>query len=247
MFDWRLDEANVTLFVLVDSNGDEVAGLGSGFTLQLSKNGGGFAGSAGTKAEIGNGWYSYTNTVGEADTEGTVALKVTGAGVVQQNLVANVRDVPADVWSEATRTLTQSATEIASAVDGDTITIHRGDTFIANITGLGDISDRAELWFTLKYKLSDTDDEAWVQIEEGAGLIRLNGEDASARQANGVITVTDDAAGNITITLDETETDDLEARAGIYYDIQVKTSAGNVSTLSAGSARVTRDVTRAVA
>lgn len=71
---------------MVDSNDTEVAGLGSGFTLQISKNGGAFAASAGIKAEIGSGWYSYLSTVGEADTVGPVSVKVTGAGAVQQNL-----------------------------------------------------------------------------------------------------------------------------------------------------------------
>lgn len=86
MFDWQLNQANQIDFVMVDSAGNEVAGLGSGFTLQLCKSGGSFAPSAGTKAEIGSGWYSYLSTAGEADTPGPVAVKVTGAGAVQQNL-----------------------------------------------------------------------------------------------------------------------------------------------------------------
>lgn len=86
MFEWTLNQTNRIAFVMVDSSGTEVAGLGSGYTLQLSKNGGAFAASGGTKAEIGNGWYTYLSTAGEADTVGVVAVKVTGAGAVQQNL-----------------------------------------------------------------------------------------------------------------------------------------------------------------
>lgn len=84
--EWQLNQANKITFVMVDSNNAEVAGLGSGFTLQVSKNGGAFAASAGTKAEIGSGWYSYLATAAEADTIGPVSIKVTGAGAVQQNL-----------------------------------------------------------------------------------------------------------------------------------------------------------------
>lgn len=84
--EWQLNQANKITFVMVDSNGAEVAGLGSGFTLQVSKNGGAFAASAGTKAEIGSGWYSYLAAAAEADTIGPVSIKVTGAGAVQQNL-----------------------------------------------------------------------------------------------------------------------------------------------------------------
>jgi len=84
--DWTLNQQNRIAFVMVDNTGTEVAGLGSGFTLEISKNGGAFVGSAGTKAEIADGWYTYLSTAGEADTIGPVAVKVTGAGAIQQNL-----------------------------------------------------------------------------------------------------------------------------------------------------------------
>lgn len=106
---WKLSQQNLITFVLVDSNGAEVTGLGNGFTLQISKAGGAFANSAGTKAEIGLGWYSYTSTSGEADTYGPVSIVVTGAGVVQQNLeyVVEERTISA---IEYTYTVTNSAT-----------------------------------------------------------------------------------------------------------------------------------------
>ena len=84
---WKLNQANRIVFVMIDSNGTEVTGLGGGgLTVEISKNGAAFAASAGTKAEIANGWYTYLATVAEADTVGVVAIKVTGAGSVQQNL-----------------------------------------------------------------------------------------------------------------------------------------------------------------
>lgn len=84
--EWKRNQQNRITFVMVDASSVEVTGLGSGFTLELSKNGGAFAASAGTKAEIGNGWYTYLSTAGEADTIGPVAIRVTGAGAQQQNL-----------------------------------------------------------------------------------------------------------------------------------------------------------------
>lgn len=83
---WIPNQTNLITFVMVDSSGTEVSGLGAGFTLTISKNGAAFAASAGTKAEIGSGWYSYLSTAGEADTPGVVSVLVTGAGAVQQNL-----------------------------------------------------------------------------------------------------------------------------------------------------------------
>lgn len=84
--DWQLNQQNRITFVLVDSNNNEVAGLGSIFTLEISKNGGAFAASAGVKGEIGNGWYTYLATTNEANTVGPLSIRVTGAGIVQQNL-----------------------------------------------------------------------------------------------------------------------------------------------------------------
>ena len=84
--EWELNQANTILFVLVDSSGNEVAGLGTAWTLELSKNGAAFVGSGGTKAEIGDGWYSYQSLASEADTRGPIAIKVTHASIVQQNL-----------------------------------------------------------------------------------------------------------------------------------------------------------------
>lgn len=92
-YQWEPNQVHEIDFVLVDSNNVEAPGLGSTFTLELRKIGGIFIASQGTKAEISNGWYRYTNVVSEADTPGQVSIRVTGTGILQQNLVAVVRDL----------------------------------------------------------------------------------------------------------------------------------------------------------
>lgn len=86
MYDWTFNQQNRIDFVMVDASNQEVAGLGGGYVLQISKNGGAFVASAGIKAEISSGWYTYLATAAEADTVGPVAIRVTGAGAIQQNL-----------------------------------------------------------------------------------------------------------------------------------------------------------------
>lgn len=86
MYDWVPNQANRITFVMVDLSDNEVSGLGAGFTLEIGKNGGAFVASAGTKAEMANGWYSYVSTASEADTMGPVSIRVNGAGCKQQNL-----------------------------------------------------------------------------------------------------------------------------------------------------------------
>lgn len=89
---WTPNQQNVILFVLVDAFGVEVTGLGSSFTLRISKAGATFATGAGTKSEVGLGWYRYVATAAEADTPGPVAIAVTEASVIQQNLEYVVAD-----------------------------------------------------------------------------------------------------------------------------------------------------------
>lgn len=84
--EWIASQQNRICFVMVDGNYNEVPGLGAAFNLFISKNGGPFNPSAGAKAEIGNGWYTYLSTALEASTIGPVSIYVTGAGCIQQNL-----------------------------------------------------------------------------------------------------------------------------------------------------------------
>lgn len=129
---WKLSQQNLITFVLVDSNGAEVTGLGSGFTLEISNAGGAFAASAGTKAEMGLGWYSYESTSSESNTYGPVSIVITGAGVAQQNMeyVVEERTINA---IEYTYAVTNSATTnplpgveiwIATDEDGNNVVWH---------------------------------------------------------------------------------------------------------------------------
>lgn len=144
-----------------------------------------------------------------------------------------------------TATLTQAGAEVAATLSGSDLTIRRGDSLSVALTSLGDISGRTKLWFTVKEQASDPDTAAVFQIEETDGLLYIDGDDAGT-SGNGAITVDDEAAGDITVTLDETETAKLRPNDSLVYDIQVLDS-GSISTLSAGEAEVTADVTRTVA
>ena len=90
MSDILIESTPKIVFVLVDSSGIEVAGLGTTFTLSISKNGGVFTPGAGTKGEIGNGWYHYSLLSSETDTSGPLAIKASGTGTIQQNLFYKV-------------------------------------------------------------------------------------------------------------------------------------------------------------
>ena len=142
-----------------------------------------------------------------------------------------------------------SSVTVNSAISGTAITILRGDTFECSISGLGSLASYVSLDFTVKRNAYQTDDEATIRIRKNAsgltdGLLTLNGATPSSAD-DGSIAITDAAAGDITITLAASCTDDLAT--GTYaYDVQL-IEVGDVSTLTSGKATVIADVTRAVA
>lgn len=149
-----------------------------------------------------------------------------------------------DVWSAATRTLTQTAAQLAAVLTGSAIVIQRGDSFSLSLTGLGSLANLSKLWFTAKQDRSDADASAIIQIEKTAGLVYLNAAGAST-PAHGTITVNDATSGNITVMLDKAETASLAEITG-DYDVQMLRNDGTVLTLTEGAFLVTSDITRAV-
>ncbi len=162
--------------------------------------------------------------------------------------VAALNDLSAaEVWASATRTLTQSGVSITSAVSGSKITIQRGDTLSAALTGIGSLSGYVSIDWTVKTARSDDDDDAILRIrlnQSGSddGLLRLNGAEATTA-ANGSITIDDAGDGDITIALSAVETAKLTAPDDLYYDVQIITASA-VSTLSVGDAATVADITQ---
>ena len=172
---------------------------------------------------------------------------IKGAGWTTETLAAI--DVLIDAIKAKTDLLDVSSVTVNSAISGTAITILRGDTFECSISGLGSLASYVSLDFTVKANKTQADTEALIRIRLNAtgladGLLTLNGATPSSAD-DGSIAITDAAAGDITITLAASCTDDLAT--GTYaYDVQL-IEVGDVSTLTSGKATVIADVTRAVA
>ena len=164
-----------------------------------------------------------------------VRATYTGATVLDSDSVTGV------AGQESAKLALADASAVA-IITGTTINVLRGDTWSISILGLGDISARTMLWFTIKFEHRASDDDAIVQIEETAGLIRINGA-AAGVPGNGSITVTDAVAGDITIALDEVETAKI-IPATMPYDVQMFDGT-DITTLTTGVVVVPADVTRA--
>jgi hypothetical protein len=173
------------------------------------------------------------------------------AGVIRVVADNNSLLEATDVWASATRTLTQSAAAVAEAVSGSTITITRGDTLSAALTGLASNTGYVSIDFTVKKSPDDADNDAILRIRKNAsgtddGLLRLNGAAlvSPVVATDGSITVASSTA--LTMALAARASDDLVPAAGYFYEIQIITASA-VTTITSGVCNISADITRAIA
>jgi hypothetical protein len=158
------------------------------------------------------------------------------------------------VWgnSSGVRNLTNPSSSVDAEPAVGTIALRQGDRWTHSITGLGPLAGRVRLYFTLKTSPTINDDSAaLIQIEEADGLLCLQGSQITGvDQAQGSITVDDEGAGNITLSLWPAATALLtpsRPNAIMYYDVKiVRTANTDAATLDAGTGTITSAVTRAV-
>lgn len=130
---------------------------------------------------------------------------------------------------------------IVAAGDGQTTRISQraGDTWTIPLTSLGDLSSAAKLIFAIKASDADADADALLTLDLD-GLQRLNGA-AYGTAGHGEIDITDDAAGDITITVAAVAAELFGKRKAVWALKQV-TSAGAVQTLRSGTFETTESI-----
>lgn len=131
---------------------------------------------------------------------------------------------------------------IPNNVTTNKVTAFRGDTWNIQLTGIGSLTGRTKLYFTVKARDNHPDTQALVQVEESAGLIYINSQLAST-PANATVTVTDAVNGNATITVSGVETAKLPPVDAGFYDVQM-ISASGVVTKAYGQFSIPADITR---
>jgi hypothetical protein len=185
------------------------------------------------------GIYLWTGTVPDGHRG---LIKFSAGGVVKTAISVNPQEVEnPDVKTSSLTSLPAVAT-VAATVSGTALTLRRGETLAIPLTGLGNLTGRTKLYFTLKGQDKDTDAQAVIQIEETAGLLRLNGAAATAGQ--GSLTVTDVTGGAATVGLTATAAAALPPGSAYLWDVEVVTGT-TVRTPVAGTAQVVSDITRA--
>jgi hypothetical protein len=166
-------------------------------------------------------------------------------------LQENEEEIDADVWAYTTRTLTQAAASVVSAVTGSSLTITAYVDYSATLTGLTIPSTWTKMWFTVKLEEEDADSESIIQIQvsnpadaTNDGLLYLEGA-AYATKTDGSLTV-NQSGGTVAIALKAAATDGLTRRRKLGYDVKVLTSAGARTQLTLGSCDVVLTETHAL-
>ena len=151
----------------------------------------------------------------------------------------------ADIWAYATRTLTQAAASVLAAVTGSTLSVVKGRTYDATLTGLTIQATWTGVKFTAKTDARDTDAESLLQLVVSNpaaaatdGVLYVEGAAASvAQRLQGTLTV-DQGAGTVALHLQDDLTALLALLGGARYDItQYYTDGGETK-----STQLTRGV-----
>jgi hypothetical protein len=151
-----------------------------------------------------------------------------------------------DVWSYASRTLTQGAASVISAVSGTELTGYKFSTLTFTLTGLTDFTGWTKLWFTAKNNVNDADTASMIQIVESStsaatdGLLYINGGVAPTL-GNGDVTV--NSTTSITVKVEAVEMAKLPTCV-LFYDVKVLTSNAVVAVSEGGHLSITDVVTR---
>lgn len=156
----------------------------------------------------------------------------------------------AAIWAHESRTLTQTAAQVAASVSGSDLAIVRAVTFEATLTGLNIPATWSKIYFSVKKYRAVADTDAVVQIVVSNpaapltdGLLRINR--TAGTLAHGSLVVSQ-VAGTVAITLADNASALLVDDAYVY-DAKALLTDGTSVLLTAANASVDDTVTESIA
>jgi hypothetical protein len=220
---------NITFYTAFVNGGVGVAGLAPTVNVHgptgIVVNG---AAAAEVDALNSPGLYSYTLAHGLMPSSGMyVAFFEVGAGA---DVLSKSETIYVAPWAWETNAdvnsiirMLQNNTAVRRYLREEKIEIKRSTDVDFDVWGLGDLAGRTALYFTVK-KMNEkdeaTDAQSIIQIEETAGLLFIN-KNSAGTPANGVLTVVDELAGQINVTLAADESTKIEPNTSYCYDIKM--------------------------
>jgi len=169
--------------------------------------------------------------------------------------VSHLNDtVASNVWSYGTRTLTYAIVGVTAPTIEDELTLMKYSTIYLTLTGLGSLTNKTNMWFTMKEQTEARDQASLLQVDTTTGLLYLNSLTVDANNyptltaADVHITVDDAAAGDITIRIDQEVAELLPTFEAypVVWDCKVL-NAGDVVILAQGTAYIKSTSTHTLA
>jgi hypothetical protein len=221
------------LFMMVDSSDHITGKLALAPTVTLSKSGAAFAPPVGAITEVGYGWYKVASNVSDNNVLGSLILHAEAAGADPLDTIYEVVAYdPRDGIRLGLSALNAGNVIIAAPVvqAANKITVRAFDSWIIPISGLGNITSRTKLWFSVNTP-GALDSAAKLFIEETAGLTVLNGA-VYITPAHGSIVVDNATLGDITVAIEEAVTAQLSGPSN--WTVKELTASGTAITLATG-------------
>jgi len=156
-------------------------------------------------------------------------------------LMANL---PRAVWTYAHRTLIQAGVSLELPVVGNSLTLYRDSTNVIVLSPLGELTNRTNVWFTIKRNLDSSDEEAIVQITENEGIVYLNKTPYTSLLDS--LDVTDDGVATITLSAETSAGLPFNQVTPIEWDLKVAFADGQVLPIQTGTALIKATATRAI-
>jgi hypothetical protein len=151
-------------------------------------------------------------------------------------------DIGGAVWSSINRTLTYSPQNLASITNGD-LAFLRGDSIDYTFYNL-DLTNYASSFFTIKKNYQQDDCDSVIQVSSASGLVYLNGVKLSSGSVNASIV---SGSASLTVKIAASITKQFPyCSDNYYYDLQVITVSGSVTTPELGEIAIVRDVTKRI-
>jgi len=177
-----------------------------------------------------------------------------------QAAATDTSSIAGDVWSHATRTLTNQGVEATYPAGGDPLIIYRDTTVTISLTGLGDSTGDAgtKIFFTAKENLEDADTSSILQLvctradpitdPDTDDLLYIN-KAAPTAVTEGTFVFADHTDGTAVVTIAGAAAAYLPIYAAtpLYWDVKMVTAAGVSTILSTGSMYIYGTPTRTIA
>jgi len=187
----------------------------------------------------------YISATVDSDTGG-ISYGFRAKDEIRHKNSSKTYDASTDSLEAIRDTLSSSTVTVVSAVSGSTVTVVPYTTWEFTIDGLADLSGAKAngVFFTVKENYTDADSAAILQVQEGVGLLYINGVAGTAAKATLTVGAGED---EITVHVNASQTGIAEKRALVWDIKQVITDDEDADQMATGTFHiadeaVTRDL-----